>query len=95
MVVRGDRNRPALKDSAEVATSRRMSEMGLDFVAIDFETANASRASACAVGLAVVEDGVVTAQDSWRLFVVGRGALAGQWVTPDVRWALRSRIRAW
>lgn len=41
--------------------------MGLDFVAIDFETANASRASACAVGLAVVEDGVVTAQDSWLI----------------------------
>lgn len=41
--------------------------MGLDFVAIDFETANASRASACAVGLAVVEGGVVTSQDGWLI----------------------------
>jgi DNA polymerase III subunit epsilon len=30
-----------------------------DFVAIDFETANSSRSSACAVGLAVVRDGHV------------------------------------
>ncbi len=34
--------------------------MSLDFTAIDFETANASRASACAVGLARVRDGVIT-----------------------------------
>ncbi|WOP19701.1 exonuclease domain-containing protein [Raineyella sp. LH-20] len=41
--------------------------MGLDFVAIDFETANSSRASACAVGLAVVEGGLVTAQQGWLI----------------------------
>lgn len=46
--------------------------MSLDFVAIDFETANASRASACAVGVAVVEDGVVTAQDGWLIRPPGR-----------------------
>jgi DNA polymerase-3 subunit epsilon len=31
----------------------------MDFVAIDFETANASRASVCAIGIAVVENGVI------------------------------------
>jgi DNA polymerase-3 subunit epsilon len=31
----------------------------MNFVAIDFETANASRASACAIGIAVVENGVI------------------------------------
>lgn len=34
--------------------------MSIDFVAIDFETANRNRASACSVGLAKVENGVVT-----------------------------------
>ncbi|MDN6566886.1 MAG: hypothetical protein L0K65_07530, partial [Actinomyces sp.] len=38
---------------------------GLDFVAIDFETANRERASVCQVGLTRVEDGVVVAEDSW------------------------------
>ncbi len=33
--------------------------MALDFVAIDFETANYDRSSACAVGLAIVRDGRV------------------------------------
>lgn len=32
----------------------------LNFTAIDFETANAGRASACSVGLAIVEDGKIT-----------------------------------
>lgn len=32
----------------------------LDFTAIDFEAANSDRASACAVGLAVVRGGVIT-----------------------------------
>jgi len=31
----------------------------LDFVAIDFESANNERSSACAIGLAFVKDGVV------------------------------------
>lgn len=39
----------------------------LDFTAIDFETANASRASACAVGLAKVRDGVVVDTASWLI----------------------------
>lgn len=46
--------------------------MGLDFVALDFETANASRASACAVGVAVVEGGVVTTQEDWLIRPPGR-----------------------
>jgi DNA polymerase-3 subunit epsilon len=33
--------------------------MGIDFVGIDFETANGQRGSACAVGLVRVRDGVV------------------------------------
>ena len=42
-----------------------MTVAGLDFVAIDFETANRERASVCQVGLTRVEDGVVVAEDSW------------------------------
>ena len=34
---------------------------GLNFCAIDFETANANRGSACAVGLARVVDGEIVA----------------------------------
>lgn len=36
---------------------------GLSFTAIDFETANSSRASACSVGLAKVQDGQIV--DTW------------------------------
>ncbi|MBD8487009.1 hypothetical protein IFT79_15445 [Frigoribacterium sp. CFBP 8759] len=39
--------------------------MPLNFVAIDFETANFDRASVCAVGLTKVVDGVVADTDSW------------------------------
>lgn len=39
----------------------------LDFTAIDFETANASRASACAVGLAKVRGGEVVDTASWLI----------------------------
>lgn len=38
---------------------------GNNFVAIDVETANASYASMCAIGVAQVRAGVVTAQRSW------------------------------
>lgn len=41
--------------------------MALDFTAIDFETANASSASACAVGLARVRDGKVVATAGWLI----------------------------
>ncbi len=41
--------------------------MTLDFTAIDFETANNSSASACAVGLARVRDGRVVATDGWLI----------------------------
>ena len=41
--------------------------MALDFTAIDFETANASRASACAVGLVRVRDGEVVATSGWLI----------------------------
>jgi DNA polymerase III epsilon subunit-like protein len=59
--------------------------MSLDFVAIDFETANYFRGSACSVGLAHVENGVVVStrsqliyQDEFADFHVG---LHG--ITPD------------
>ncbi|MER7796687.1 3'-5' exonuclease [Microbacterium sp. NPDC096154] len=41
--------------------------MALDFTAIDFETANGSRASACQVGLARVRDGVVVEKTGWLI----------------------------
>ena len=41
--------------------------MPLDFTAIDFETANASSASACAVGLVQVRAGRVTATANWLI----------------------------
>lgn len=39
----------------------------MDFVAIDFETANRSRISACAVGLTRVKDGQIAEQASWLI----------------------------
>ncbi len=39
----------------------------MDFTAIDFETANSSSASACAVGLARVRDGRVVATQGWLI----------------------------
>lgn len=40
---------------------------GLNFTAIDFETANSKRGSVCAVGLARVIDGVVVESASWLI----------------------------
>lgn len=37
----------------------------MEFVAIDFETANRQRGSICSIGYATVIDGVVKEQDSW------------------------------
>ncbi|WP_340021944.1 TerD family protein [Paenibacillus sp. FSL K6-1096] len=39
----------------------------MDFTAIDFETANSGRSSACALGLVQVRDGVVTAEHNWLI----------------------------
>ena len=39
----------------------------LDFTAIDFETANSSNASACAVGLVRVRGGEIVAQTGWLI----------------------------
>ena len=41
--------------------------MPLDFTAIDFETANSSNASACAVGLARVRDGRIVETTGWLI----------------------------
>ncbi|MDP2232998.1 MAG: 3'-5' exonuclease [Actinomycetota bacterium] len=37
------------------------------WVAIDFETANREKASACALGLVVIEDGFITEERSWLI----------------------------
>ncbi|MEK3875879.1 TerD family protein [Paenibacillus sp. FSL M7-0420] len=39
----------------------------MDFTAIDFETANSGRSSACALGLVQVRDGIVTAEHNWLI----------------------------
>lgn len=39
----------------------------INFVAIDFETANENHGSACAMGLAVVQNGEITEVQSWRI----------------------------
>jgi DNA polymerase-3 subunit epsilon len=41
--------------------------VGLDFTAIDFETANSSNASACAVGLVRVRDGRIVDKAGWLI----------------------------
>ena len=41
--------------------------MALDFTAIDFETANSSNASACAVGLVRVRDGEIVDKTGWLI----------------------------
>lgn len=41
--------------------------MPVDFVAIDFETANRSPASACQVGLIRIRDGEIVATDEWLI----------------------------
>jgi DNA polymerase III subunit epsilon len=37
----------------------------MNFVAIDFETANSERSSVCSLGIAVVENGIITNQAYW------------------------------
>src|SRR5215204_5802129 len=50
------------------STGRRdAGSVPLDFTAIDFETANSSTASACAVGLARVRGGRVVATAGWLI----------------------------
>lgn len=44
-----------------------MNDVTIDFTAIDFETANGSPASACAVGLVKVRDGAVVERASWLI----------------------------
>jgi DNA polymerase III subunit epsilon len=39
----------------------------MNFVAIDFETANASRSSPCAIGLSVIENGSVSKSQQWLI----------------------------
>lgn len=57
--------------AARLSGSGRLAGEGedvpLDFTAIDFETANSSNASACAVGLVRVRDGEVVAQTGWLI----------------------------
>ncbi|AIQ45672.1 DNA polymerase III subunit epsilon [Paenibacillus sp. FSL R7-0273] len=39
----------------------------MNFTAIDFETANSSRSSACSLGLVQVRDGIITAEHVWLI----------------------------
>lgn len=39
----------------------------MNFTAIDFETANSSRSSACSLGLVQVRDGLITAEHVWLI----------------------------
>jgi DNA polymerase III subunit epsilon len=47
--------------------ARECGVVPLDFTAIDFETANSSTASACAVGLTRVRDGQIVATAGWLI----------------------------
>ena len=53
-----------LERSRTIADPLPRASVGADFVAIDFETANSSRSSACAVGVAVVRGGRVVEHGS-------------------------------
>lgn len=62
---------PGADDAARLRSSGPLAgesgHVALDFTAIDFETANPSNASACAVGLVRVRDGVVVDQRGWLI----------------------------
>lgn len=61
----------------------------LDFAAIDFETAGPSAASACSVGVVVVEDGVVVERVGWLIRPPTGHDVFSEWnirihgITPD------------
>jgi DNA polymerase-3 subunit epsilon len=61
----------------------------LDFAAIDFETAGPSAASACSVGVVVVEDGVVVERVGWLIRPPAGHDVFSEWnirihgITPD------------
>ncbi|MUK01357.1 exonuclease [Vibrio cholerae] len=56
-----------IKASERAAEAPGGTVQGLDFTAIDFETANSRRGSVCAVGLAKVRNGVVVDSASWLI----------------------------
>jgi DNA polymerase-3 subunit epsilon len=51
--------------AAALTLDRALPVPGLDFVAIDFETANRKRASVCAIGLARVRRGLIVKTAHW------------------------------
>ncbi len=59
----------------------------MDFVAIDFETANEKRSSPCAVGLAVVKNGIIANRFAWLIrppeFRFSRRNVAIHGITPE------------
>lgn len=57
--LKGDQAGSILNESSEFISARRR------FAAIDVETANAQRASICAVGIAIVDEGEVTEGHHW------------------------------
>ncbi len=55
----------ALKAAAQGKVAPAVVVPGLDFLAIDVETANADWGSICQIGVCKVRDGAVVAQDAW------------------------------
>jgi DNA polymerase-3 subunit epsilon len=88
---------PAGKPAADLSAGRKLGVDG--FVAIDFETATASRASACAVALAIVTAGDVTDVRRWLIRPPDNKydgfniSLHG--ITPDMTADSRAMVEVW
>jgi DNA polymerase-3 subunit epsilon len=67
----------------------RVHRVPLDFTAVDFETAGPSSASACSVGVVVVQDGVVVDRVGWLIRPPAGHDVFSEWnirihgITPD------------
>ena len=61
-----------------------------NFAAIDFETANAHRASVCSVGVVVVRDGEIVEQGNHQE-LMQRGGVYGRTRIPQISYSGRSK----
>ena len=50
---------------------------GINFIAIDFETATGKRASICEAGICIVRNGEVAETSSWLIRPQGTGTVIG------------------
>lgn len=62
---RANRNARAGRNDKENRNMQQVKNQGLDFIAIDFETATGKRASVCEVGICVVRNGEIIETRSW------------------------------